>query len=169
MSRGSWLPVTNVSKMAALGSSMCRILRCLEVPGSARCRKASYIRWFFASEPGVVGVGQSISRFHDVFEHILARNRCFPSVPVRFCIYFLALRFLVGSVSRWLAFVFFGSSVGWRVGCLAGRSTAACSDVAAGLVWRARHEKASYIRWFFASEPGVVGTGQRDLVVSRRV
>ena len=80
--------------------------------------------------------------FYDVFEYILARNRCFPSFPVRFCIYFLALRFLAGSVFRWLAFVFFGSSVGWRVGCLAGRSTAACSDVAAGLVWRARHEKS---------------------------
>ena len=79
-------------------------------------------------------LGNATWWFYDVFEHILVRIRCFPSFPVRFCIYFLALRLLAGSVSRWLAFVFFGSSVGWRVGCLAGRSIAACSDVAAGLV-----------------------------------
>jgi hypothetical protein len=114
-------------------------------------------------------LGNATWWFHDVFEHILARNRCFPSFPVRFGIYFLALRLLAGSVSRWMAFVFFVSSVAWRVGCLAGISIGACPDVAVGLVCGAWHDKASYIRWFFASEPEVVGVGQRDLVVLRRV
>ena len=62
------LEVTNVSRMAALRSSVCRNLRGLEAPGTARFLRTEYTRWVRLKNLGAPDARGLEARSDECFE-----------------------------------------------------------------------------------------------------